>query len=246
MFQFPTQPCSALKVLMSAIVLYTKTFSKMWQLFLFYCLTTAYWACGYTFAIIPKKIQYAAESHLPRSLMAFFIVGFFISLVALYAKWTSMHRIYQLATQSQIDLKESLLFIKRKCIVLFTNQILVTLATIIFFASFIIPGILLGIFLLLCIPLILFEEAGIFSSIKQSCSLVWGNFWHTFFVTLIPIVGMIPINILLNYTSQSTLSIKLLGIAGTGIIDGFILTPIFWTAILLLFHELKARKKNQD
>lgn len=55
---------------------------------------------------------------------------------------------------------------------------------------FILPGIFLFVLLIFYLPLIVIDNESIFGSISRSAQLVWGNWWRTFIVILVPAIVM--------------------------------------------------------
>ena len=74
----------------------------------------------------------------------------------------------------------------RKTLPVFIAAILYTLAISIGFMLLVIPGLILMITLLFFQVLIVVENEGIIASLKQSHRLVWGNYWRTTAVILVP------------------------------------------------------------
>jgi hypothetical protein len=74
----------------------------------------------------------------------------------------------------------------RKSVPVFIAAILYTLAVSIGLLLLVIPGLILMITLLFFQVLIVVEDEGIIASLKQSHRLVWGNYWRTTAVILVP------------------------------------------------------------
>jgi len=89
-------------------------------------------------------------------------------------------------------------------------------------------------------PLVLFDNHRVFSSIKHSCQLVWGNWWHTFIASS----PLLVINYLMvRMTNQAITSGKWQLI----IISCIIATlsyPLFYGCTLVLYNDLKLRKTS--
>ena len=74
----------------------------------------------------------------------------------------------------------------RKTLPVFIAAILYTIAVAIGFVLLIIPGLILMITLLFFQVLIVVDDEGIIAALKQSHRLVWGNYWRTTAVILVP------------------------------------------------------------
>jgi hypothetical protein len=84
-----------------------------------------------------------------------------------------------------------MLFILKKYFLLIVNFLLVFLLDIAGLYAFILPWLVVTVFLLFSDMFIMFEGKGVFSSIKSSVVLVWENYWHTLGTVLIPTIVLI-------------------------------------------------------
>ncbi|EIJ43048.1 Uncharacterized protein family (UPF0259) [Beggiatoa alba B18LD] len=118
------------------------------------------------------------------------------------------------------------------------------------FFFMVIPGIILGIALIFYIPLILFEDKGIFSGLRQSFQLVWGRWFHTALVLLLAffmssVLGQLLLMLLeaLLYLIMPIEETSLLAILkfAYGLINA-LLSPFLDGVILLLLYDLKLRQ----
>ena len=74
----------------------------------------------------------------------------------------------------------------RKALPVFIAAVLYTLVVSLGFVLLVIPGLILMITLLFFQVLIVVDDEGIIASLKQSHRLVWGNYWRTTAVILVP------------------------------------------------------------
>lgn len=101
---------------------------------------------------------------------------------------------------------------------------------------FILPGLFLAVALAMFLPLIVVEEQSIYPAFVNSVKLVWGYWWQTFFVLMIPY--------LLSYLARSMI-ITSSGRQWIYVVDVISLTliaPYFYSVILIQYHNLKYLK----
>lgn len=118
------------------------------------------------------------------------------------------------------------------------------------FFFMLVPGIVLGIALIFYMPLILFDEKGIVTSLRESFRLVWGQWLHTASVLLLAflissVVGQL-IAMLLEMLIQATIpldeAVFLAVLKFIYILITSLLSPFLDGIILLLLHDLKLRR----
>lgn len=115
--------------------------------------------------------------------------------------------------------------------------------------------IILGIVFAVSMPFfmlfILLEKAGIFESIRESHLLVWGYWWHSAAVLILPLLIMIlsgltaagVVEFLLTNEDTSAEEVLLLGQVVYNFVTS-LLTPLMEATLLVLFHDLKLRQKG--
>ena len=96
-------------------------------------------------------------------------------------------RVGYVASGAGGDLYDALIVGIRKLLPVFVAAILYTLAVSVGFLLLVIPGLILMITLLFFQVLIVIDDEGIIASLKKSHGLVWGNYWRTTAVILIPV-----------------------------------------------------------
>ncbi len=114
------------------------------------------------------------------------------------------------------------------------------------------PGIFVGVILMLFIPNIMFNDSQPFDAIKRSFNLIKGNWWRSFAVIFVPIIIILLVFVFF------VLIINLLhSLIGTSFSSGlqvfyfFILLwlafvwlmPMFFTLLTCLHHDLSLRNK---
>lgn len=245
MFTFATQPLSIFQIVKSAIKLYAITFSKAWYIFAASWALSSFWLLGYAFEIFPSgdKAKDLISIMPAYMLIIISIIGVLISLLTIYFKWVSWHRIYSIISEPNIPISESLLKVKGKYLMLILNQCLVASIALMVLVPFVLPGIFAFILMLFCVPSILFEDKSITSAIKNSFDLAWGHFWRTLAVILIPFILGLCINLFLPMLLSLSVFIKISGFT-ISLINSFVIIPIYITTILVQFNDLKLRQSS--
>ena len=98
-----------------------------------------------------------------------------------------LSRIGEVANDGDGVLYDALIVGIRKVVPVFIAAILYTLVVSIGFVLLIIPGLILMVTLLFFQVLIVVDDEGIIAALKRSHNLVWGNYWRTTAVILVPI-----------------------------------------------------------
>ena len=130
--------------------------------------------------------QYMSEA-LPQVLG----ITLFMSLIMYIFYNAVIYRIGNVAKGMEDDLFESLIVGIRKVIPVFIALILYSLIVGLGMMLLIIPGLILLLTLMFYQILIVNDNEGIFSSLKASHRLVWGNYWRTAAVITVPLFIMI-------------------------------------------------------
>ncbi|MGB5458206.1 MAG: hypothetical protein WBO14_14750 [Gammaproteobacteria bacterium] len=98
-----------------------------------------------------------------------------------------LSRVGDIASGADSDLYDALIVGIRKLLPVFIAAILYSLAVSIGIVLLIVPGLILMITLLFFQVLIVVDDEGIIAALKHSHNLVWGNYWRTSAVILIPV-----------------------------------------------------------
>ena len=153
-------------------------------------------------AIINVIMQYAmfqtmapAQQYTTQEEMAQYMAGVvpqlvgisvIIWLVSIILYNAILSRVGEVAKGGNGELYDALIVGIRKAIPVFIAAILYTLAISVGFVLLVIPGLILMITLLFFQVLIVVDDEGIIASLKTSHKLVWGNYWRTTAVILVP------------------------------------------------------------
>lgn len=244
MFKLPTQPQSILSLLNEGINLFVFHFSKLLPLILI-DVALSLWLHLWVPAINspqPPVMIAAVQNHLSHL--------FLYSIVTLVLHTAIFYRIGLLIVQSDISNLQALFYSIKKLPPIF-------LATLLYFIlaflglSLIIPGIFILVSLRFFTPIILFEQASVFDAFQKSHQLVWKNWWRTAVILMAPLLFSMFVGLMFSalveglLTMEATLQqaqIKLL-VQLTYLTIDKLLTPLFYTVILLQYYDLKRRKQ---
>jgi len=153
-------------------------------------------------AIINVIMQYAmfqtmapAQQYTTQEEMAQYMAGIvpqlvgisiIIWLVSIILYNAILSRVGEVAKGGNGELYDALITGIRKAFPVFIAAILYSLAISVGFVLLVIPGLILMITLLFFQVLIVVDDEGIIASLKTSHALVWGNYWRTTAVIMIP------------------------------------------------------------
>ena len=153
-------------------------------------------------AIINVIMQYAmfqtmvpAQQYSTQEEMAQYMAGIvpqlvgisiIIWLVSIILYNAILSRVGEVAKGGSGELYDALIVGIRKAIPVFIAAILYSLAISVGFVLLVIPGLILMVTLLFFQVLIVVDDEGIIASLKTSHKLVWGNYWRTSAVILVP------------------------------------------------------------
>ena len=235
MFKFAVLPISVKEATLATLQLYKTTFAKIWYIFIPYWLAGMYSFAGY-FLGFPKRAH-------DKTFYIYATGSLIIWLIALYFKCVALYQMQEEVTgHTTIDVAMRTMW--KKYFVVLINQVLVGLATAALLLLGVIPGVFVGGLLILCLPLILFDNRSIFDAIRDSWSLVWGNWWRAFCVIAVPLVLIMVLTFsylqLIDYHEPYLLGCALI----LSLISGFVFFPIYLAALLVVFNDLKLRKRK--
>lgn len=139
----------------------------------------------------------------------------------------------------------------KKLIPVIVAIILYMIAVMLGMILLIVPGIILMLSLFFYQPLIVLDNEGIIGSLKKSHRLVWGNWWRTAAVFVVPTIIVMVIYIALGFVAGAVGDFSKLT-TGTGwvvVVQALIsavTTPLFYSVILVQLNDLKLRKEGGD
>ena len=242
MFKFATNSLSLSRIWGNSFKLYSFTLGKIWLVAFIMMLIT-----GFPGLLAPKSqvavnAQNAAANVTPppTHVSALYVVLFIIALlITWYVSAVILHRMYNLASEPTSKLSTSAKFVLSKYLLIIVALAITSIISLAGLLVFVVPGVFVTILFLFTLPFILFDNAGCISAIKSSCKLVWGNWWRTFAVFLVPamiivIVELLIPGILKNVPAWINMIIDSLVLS--------ILFPYIQAVILVQFNDLKLRQ----
>jgi hypothetical protein len=121
--------------------------------------------------------------------------------------------------------------------------------------ALVIPGIILSISLVFYSALIINDNESIFSSLKSSHRLVWGNWWRTATVFLVPMffffviyTGLLMIFGLSGWAGgfDGDMQSMMAYLVAFSTVMSAIGMPMVYSILLVQLHDLKLRKQGRD
>lgn len=199
-------------------------------------------AIGLVFGILTGATIYStiAVVAAKKSLLALFAGGFIglLFLVILFAvmiiaaSWTSASMLFAVKErQRKIEIKESLSLGWKFTVSFFWISILNAIVVGIGFILFVIPGIILAIWLCFSTYILIWENVKGIEALKRSKNLVSGYWWPVFWRFLGAGIIMAVLNMILNF-------IPLVGI----LVIAFVIAPVFMIYSALVYEEIKKIK----
>lgn len=164
-----------------------------------------------------------------------------------------IHHCNNVALGRAASIKTSFALAAVKLPVLFVATFLYALAAILGLVLLIIPGILFGVSLIFYANRVILEDDGPVSSLRNSHTLVWGNWWRTFaifsVITVIYVVLYMGVGIPLAFIEGLVLELPPgqgpLSLAGQAIGMAIVL-PCFCAVFVMTYHDLKLRREGSD
>lgn len=188
-YQALTQPSSIGRVLDSGFKLFAASLKPVLALTIFAAIVNIIMQYSMMQAMTPMT-QVATQEEMAQymatmwpQIIAFSIIAWLISIIIYNA---ILSRIGNISKGNSDELYNSLIVGLKKSLPVFIAAILYTLAISLGFVLLVIPGLILMVTMLFFQIMIVVEDEGIIASLKSSHSLVWGNYWRTTAVIMIP------------------------------------------------------------
>ena len=188
-YQALTQPSSIGRVLDSGFKLFAASLKPVLALTIFAAIVNIIMQYSMMQAMTPMT-QLATEEDMAQymatmwpQIMAFSVIAWLVSIVIYNA---ILSRVGNISKGNSDELYDSLVVGLRKALPVFIGAILYTLAVTVGFVLLLIPGLILMVTLMFFQIMIVVEDEGIIASLKSSHSLIWGNYWRTTAVIMIP------------------------------------------------------------
>jgi hypothetical protein len=248
MFKFSTEKLSIVGIWSSAFSLYRQTVGKVWYFVLIMLLIAQSKVAIFGRKITPV-VKGAAKGSMPNfdfSLQTalFYLLTFAVSIFVISFV---LHRMNHLAEDEKYQVRASTSAVIAKYLTLFSSALLFYIIFGVGLLAFLIPGVILGILFMFNILAILFDDRGWFEALKSSAGLVWGNWWRTFAIFIVPliIVGLIQMTLTyifgidaVSFEPGPALWIYLL----ISSLVMSLLQPFLYSLMLVQYKDLKLRK----
>jgi hypothetical protein len=249
MFQMPDSPQSIGKVLDSGFRLFAYSFKHVFFLVLIAAVAIA----------LPNMIfgnttdpQVMAQSVGP--MLAMLLVGWLVFLVFYNAVF---YRMNALADDRDAGAGEAIGAGLRKMLPVLGAGILFSLAVMVGSLLLLIPGVILMVSLILYVPLIVCDDEGVFSALRTSHNLVWGDWWRTTAVFLVPFVVYIVVYMAVAMIVGAVAGASAVTSGEVGdsvytminvamVVISVIAYPFFAAIMLVQLNDLKLRKRGGD
>ena len=240
MFESPGKPKPIIHILESGMKLFIFCFSKVLPLTLidvFLSVLLHWW--------MPEL-----NSPDPKILMAvvmnspLYLFSYTVAIIILHT--AIFYRISLLSTQSDKGNFDALLHGVKKLLPILLATWLYTLLVGLGLILLVF-GVILSVSLRFFTPLIILEEVDVLNALQRSHQLVWGNWWRTTAILMVPLLisisggvmlsGIVE-GILMSSTTFSQDQISLLVQSAYIMVDK-LLTPLFYAIMLIQYYDLK-------
>lgn len=188
-YQALTEPSSIGRVLDSGFRLFVASLKPVLLLLVVTAVINIIMQYAMFKTMLPLQ-QFATEEEIAQHMVAMMpqILGTSVImwLVSIILYNAILSRVGAVAYGGNGDLYDALMTGIRKAIPVFVAAVLYMLAISVGFVLLVIPGLILMVTLLFFQVLIVVDDEGIIASLKRSHKLVWGNYWRTTAVILVP------------------------------------------------------------
>lgn len=120
------------------------------------------------------------DANRPVFFLGYFLLSSYIFSVLLYYM-LSFHR------EAPVSLRQALWTCLKKLWIIVATGVLVILLTVIGYILLFVPGIIVTVWLSMCVPLILWDDANPLQAVRQSYELTTDEWWRTALIVFLPI-----------------------------------------------------------
>jgi hypothetical protein len=260
-YQALTEPSSIGRVLDSGFRLFVASLKPVLLLLAVTAIINVIMQYAMFQTMLPLQ-QFATEKEIAQHMAAvmpqILVTSMIMWLVSIILYNAILSRVGAVANGDNSDLYDSLVTGIRKAIPVFVAAVLYALAISIGFVLLIIPGLILMVTLLFFQVLIVVDDEGILASLKRSHNLVWGNYWRTTAVILVPFfiiyalimvvaiiagsLGALSAPEVMHGQFQMTFGIVDIIIAVVSVL----LVPLLDAVFVAQVNDLKLRKSGSD
>lgn len=178
------------------------------------------------------------DNHVGPNLL-FFLVG---TAITLFITGVLLHWMHALITNKAAPLDKSISVIRSKFIRLFIAGLCFYTLVGLGLVALVVPGLIAMVFLLFYMPAVVFDEAGMFSSLARSYKLVYGNWWQTLGLCVVVAMAVSIVSVMMGLLM---LLGKLAAFLGSSFFMAIV--SLFVTALIIVqFNNLKHRYLQRE
>lgn len=260
-YQALTQPAGIGRVLDSGFKLFVASLKPVLLLIVFTAVINIILQYAMFQVMVPAQqftTQEEMSQHMVSILPQIVVIAIMIWIISIILYNAILSRVGEVAKGGSGDLYDSLIVGIRKTLPVFIAAILYSLVISVGFVLLVIPGLILMITLLFFQVLIVVDDEGIIASLKQSHKLVWGNYWRTTAVILVPIFIMYALIMVVAFAAGF-----LGAISAPEVVDGqlqmnfgvfdilmaivsVMMVPLLDSIFVAHVNDLKLRKSGSD
>ncbi len=189
-FQLLNAPASIGRVLDSGFKLYVSSFKQVFGLVVLAAIISVIMQYAMMQVMAPDQpittIE-QSEAYMAQAMPVIMGLGVVIWVFSIIVYNAILVRVGDIALGRQGDVVDALLTGLKKTLPVFIGFVLYGLAVMAGFVLLVIPGFILMLTLLFFQVLIVLDNEGVIASLKGSHRLVWGNYWRTTAVIMIPL-----------------------------------------------------------
>lgn len=168
------------------------------------------------------------------------VVPLAMVFIVMYLTSMMLCQIYNLGNNQAFSFKEITKTINQRYLKIVFSMLLVLLAYSVGILLLILPGIFIFVSFLMVQPLVLFDNRNVLEALKESFQLVLKCWWRVFVV----ILPLMLVNYWLSFSVGYAYSQHNWWLLGSDLLLSVLFYPLFYSCILVIFHDLKLRRGN--
>ncbi|MGR9053477.1 MAG: YciC family protein [Gammaproteobacteria bacterium] len=243
----PQEPSSIGKILDSSFRLYILSFKKLVGLAFIVAIISMIF--NIVIQSIMPEIQDNSDPAAMMSILPTLIGGsILVGLLSMFFYIAMVYRLDNVANEIEDNFGEALAAGFRKFPTMLLASILYTLACGLGFVLLVIPGLILSLSLIFYPFLIIVEEESAFEALKSSHKLVWGNWWRTMGVFMVPGVVLFIVFMMLGILAGLFASAEP-GISWVDVVNNLMMViymPFLYGLGYTQYQDLKLRAYGAD
>ena len=250
----PSQPVSIAKVLKLSFRLYAASFDRLLKFFVALaapaCLIglLVYFVSG----LFVEPLKLVVGGHNANTIVGLvtLLLGAIVMLATLILYVVSypslVYRIANAPLEHDSSFLQTLNVGLKKLPSIIFAVILLTIALLLGYVFFIVPGVILSVSTAFYIYFIVIESLGAYDSLKASHNLVWGHWWRTLVIFAVPFVLVILLYLAVGFilslvVPENSFMPSLINL----VLSSFSL-PYFFTLGYVQFNDLKLRQAQAE